>query len=511
MQKIYLVLIIILSALLRLAYLASFPPSLNWDEVSLGYNAYSLIKTGHDEWGKVLPTIFRAFGDYKLPGYIYSAVPGIALLGLNETSVRLPSALAGIGLVVVTYLLTQKIFLDRRISLLSSLLVAISPWGLFLSHVAVEANLGALFVALGICLLVYRRASSGILFLGLSAWTYNSARVFAPLFLLIYLVINRKSLTIKHLTLSIVLLAPVFIQLLQPAGSARFQNIGLLDSGSIARLEYLRNSWSSPFSRFVYNRPVYFTSQFLKNYLFHFNPNFLFIDGGSHYQFNIPHTGLLYLITLPFFYFGLSTLLTRPQKIVLLWLLLAPIPGSLTRDAPHTLRAIIMLPLPMILISLGVVSLTKVRVVNLLLLFLLLVSTINYLLLTNNYRTSYSWAWQYGYKPTIQYIQKNYGNYDQIIFTKRYGEPHEFVLFYWPWSPAAQLSKGWDYHAAWYWVNNLDKFRFVNDWEMPQTVASLPPGQRYLVISSPDNPTSGTVLTQINFLDGKPAFIIRSL
>ncbi|MBU2577901.1 hypothetical protein KKA69_03645, partial [Patescibacteria group bacterium] len=70
-NKILLVLILFFSFLVRIYSLEKIPPSLNWDEVSHGYNAYSIIKTGKDEWGITLPLIFRAYGDYKLPFYIY--------------------------------------------------------------------------------------------------------------------------------------------------------------------------------------------------------------------------------------------------------------------------------------------------------------------------------------------------------------------------------------------------------------------------------------------------------
>ncbi|MBI2008486.1 hypothetical protein HYS82_02410, partial [Candidatus Amesbacteria bacterium] len=135
----YLFLILISGFALRIAFISDFPPSLNWDEVSLGYNAYSLLKTGRDEWGIALPTIFRAFGDFKLPGYIYADVPFVSVLGLNPLSVRLPSIIAGTLLIILIYLLSRKLSAPP---LLASLLAAISPWSLFLSRVAVEANLG---------------------------------------------------------------------------------------------------------------------------------------------------------------------------------------------------------------------------------------------------------------------------------------------------------------------------------------------------------------------------------
>jgi hypothetical protein len=38
--------ILLLAALLRLAWLSQVPQSLNIDETAIGYNAYSLLKTG---------------------------------------------------------------------------------------------------------------------------------------------------------------------------------------------------------------------------------------------------------------------------------------------------------------------------------------------------------------------------------------------------------------------------------------------------------------------------------
>ena len=41
-------LIILLAAFLRFYQLGQNPPSLDWDEASLGYNSYSLLRTGKD-------------------------------------------------------------------------------------------------------------------------------------------------------------------------------------------------------------------------------------------------------------------------------------------------------------------------------------------------------------------------------------------------------------------------------------------------------------------------------
>src|SRR3989338_992125 len=114
-KKLTIWLIIIFGAVLRLWGLGGNPPGLYWDEVSLGWNAYSILKTGLDEHGRFLPIdTFFAFGDYKPPLYIYAVVPSIWIFGLNEFAVRFPSALAGTLLIVVTYLITKELLEIRN-------------------------------------------------------------------------------------------------------------------------------------------------------------------------------------------------------------------------------------------------------------------------------------------------------------------------------------------------------------------------------------------------------------
>src|SRR3989344_5188900 len=107
MKNRVLILIILLAAFLRFYNLSKTPPSLYWDEASLGYNAYSILKTARDEHGQFLPiTNFAAFGDYKPPGYIYLTVPSIAIFGVNEFAIRFPSAFFGTLTVLLAFFLT---------------------------------------------------------------------------------------------------------------------------------------------------------------------------------------------------------------------------------------------------------------------------------------------------------------------------------------------------------------------------------------------------------------------
>src|SRR5690606_22776989 len=88
--------IILLALILRFFNLSTNPPALYWDEANIDYNAYSILKAGIDEHGVKFPiTHFLAYGDAKPPLYIYAVSLSMAIFGVNEFSVRLPSALAG--------------------------------------------------------------------------------------------------------------------------------------------------------------------------------------------------------------------------------------------------------------------------------------------------------------------------------------------------------------------------------------------------------------------------------
>src|SRR5579859_514571 len=110
-SNLLLVFIICLAALFRFWGISTTPPSMYWDEVSQGYNTYSILTTGRDEHNEFLPIArFIAFGDYKAPVYIYLDVPFMAILGKNTLGVRFPSALFGTFTILAAYGLVIEMF-----------------------------------------------------------------------------------------------------------------------------------------------------------------------------------------------------------------------------------------------------------------------------------------------------------------------------------------------------------------------------------------------------------------
>lgn len=528
--------VLILAAVLRLAPVSA-PPSLNWDETSLGYNAYSILKTGKDEWGRMFPISFEAFGDYKLPGYIYTLVPFIAILGLNEFATRLPSAIAGILSVLFLYLLVKKLTNQVSWALLSMALLAISPWHIFLSRIALEANLalflfilGLYFFALGL------KKSSFIIFsaicFGLTIFTYNSARVFIPLFILSLFVIFKDEL-VKFEFKSLIFSSILFIFISTAAVLAIFQDsssryfwVAIVDQGAINHLNESRASAELPtfITNLVYNRYSYFLQHFTLNYLSHFSTEFLNLKGGTNYQFSLPNSGLMYIFEFPFLIFGLVKLFNRKKTslIFLLWLFLAPVSSAITREAPHALRSIFMLGVLQILVGLGIYNFlelikkyrfrfSRVIYVSIPLFFIvgLVFFLYQYYVL---YPQKYSQSWQYGSKQISLYIDKNKDKYQKVFITKKYGEPHIFYLFYNQYNPGKYQNNPTlvRYEKTnWRWVDGFDNLVFLNDWEVVEKVKLE---KNALLITTPNNfPEGSQILESVYFLDGDKAFDIVSL
>src|SRR3989344_6534752 len=195
--------IILLSAILRLWQLGNVPPSPDWDEVALGYDAYSILHTGRDEFGKFLPVVLRSFDDYKPALYAYLTIPSILIFGLNTFAVRFPSALFGIISVIAVFFLIRELFKEYKyrdyLSLLSSFLLAISPWSIQFSRVAFESNIG---VTLNVLVVLFFlkglkkpwMLSLSAFFAGLSIYSYQSEKVFTPLLVLVIVIIFWKKL-----------------------------------------------------------------------------------------------------------------------------------------------------------------------------------------------------------------------------------------------------------------------------------------------------------------------------
>lgn len=538
-----LLLIVLLAFFLRFYKLGIIPPSLSWDEISHGYNAYSILKTGKDQWGQFLPLAnFRAYGDYPLPLYMYFSIPSIALFGLNAVSIRIISVIFGVALIPVVYFLVKRIFNNEFAALAVSFLLAVSPWSILTSRQVLQATPATFLMTLGVLLFIKGVKDGkkwillGTISIGLSAYAYHNTRILAgPILALLILFYWRFLFQYKKVLAGVLIIGAIFILplipiVLSPEGSARADWVGIVDQGAINRIDEARGSSHLPLvlNKFVNNRYTYTLEVFVSNYLGYFSPKFLGFEGGSQLQFSVPGFGLVYPVELPFFYIGLLFLIIgfkedeKEKKFLLIWLLMGIVPAAITRDPYQVVRPMVALPLVYVIEGYGFVIFLKAlrgrykeaRMVLLGLMSIVLVieAGIYYNNLLNTYPVESSFAWQYGYEQAIDFVKDHQSEYSKIIFTKKYGESHEFVLFYLAYDPWAYQNDptAVKYEAYnWYWVNNFGKYEFYNDEDVIKKTQNQ---TNVLLITSPGNyPKKGKLLKTINFLDGKEAFNIVSL
>jgi 4-amino-4-deoxy-L-arabinose transferase-like glycosyltransferase len=421
-----LVLILFLAAVLRFYRLASIPPSLDWDETSLGWNAYSILKTGTDEYGKAWPVSIRSFNDYKPPLYVYATVPSLALFGKNEFAVRFPSALAGILTVLVAFFLVKELTKSRLLGYLVTWLLAISPWSLQFSRAAFEANLALLFFVSAALFLVkfinsksiFHLLSSTFAFVA-AIYSYHSPRLVIPVFLLGVGVYYRKIFFEKW---KISFLAGIlFLVSLYPlarntihtqSATARFSDVSIFTLN--------KNPWET-------------ATLFAKNYLDNFSFDFLFLSGDKNDRHHAPDMGMMYLVESPFLLTGLYFLFSEKRTwrfIILWWLAVAPLAAAITTTSPHAIRSLVFLPIWQILTAYGLLKIVKTRLI--LSCFVCLLMSVNIYYFFHQYfihfPVEFARNWQFGYKEVVAEVLSRESTYQNIFITTYYDQPYIYFL-----------------------------------------------------------------------------------
>ena len=531
-MKRILLLIFVLTLILRFYKLGENPPSLYWDEASLGYNAYSLLKTAKDEHGVRLPiTNFAAFGDYKPPGYIYTVVPFIQILGLNEFSVRLPSAFFGTLTVLVTFLIANKIFPNKKISLTAAFLLAISPWHIQHSRAAFEANLGLFFSTTAIYFFLkfatekaYNMFPSAAFFLA-AMYTFTGQRLFVPLILIVLIIQFHKQVlsNIKLVIITAVISAFLFWPLFKFAnftieGKQRFNEVTFFrDLKPIDdSISYREDDNFSIFSNLIHNRRLFYLYNYFIHYLDFFNPSFLFINGDQNPRLSIQELGHLYYFEIILIISGIYYLFRNKANyrfLIIGWLLISPLGPAVARETPHALRVLHILPTFQLISAYGfyhIYNIFRARKLFYILSFFALIPSIFYYLhlYYYHYPKDYSYEWQYGYKQAVEFVKNSYSDYDQIFVTKAYGRPYIYFVMYMPIDPrlfqqSAQITRD---NQFFYDVKSYDKLNFG---DLPQE--TLPKGKNLYVVTPGEIPKEAHVLTTVYNLASQPVFEIGEL
>lgn len=496
---------------LRFRQLSAVPPALYCDEAFQGYEAYSILTTGADSRGVRAPLFFDIFGvGWQEPLYVYLTVLPVKLLGLTEAAPRVVAAAAGtLALPAVAWL--GWLLGGWRAAAAAAAVMAVSPWAFHFSRVGFQASLLPVFLAAGAGALLHgaarrgERGPAGTLWmaagggiLAAALYTYVAARAMVPLVLLGFVashagVLKRGGLRRLALPAVVVLLLalPVARFSVTAEGLERYSDVGL--AGRYEGADAV--------------------GKFIGNYLSYFSPGFLLTEGDPNPRHSVEGFGMLLPHGAVFLLAGVAVALVRRSPADLFavwWLLVAPLPGSISADPRHAIRAIGILPPLYALIGSGVAALfapgspldparRRGRAVAAITAAAAIVSSGLYLQrYFGEYPTASAPAWEYGLKEAYRAAEETGSRHDSVYVTKLEDFPFIQYLFFTAYPPAL------------YQKERLAGSKFLFDEPVFHRAGEMPGRLSPLYILKPrELPESGfTVERTILYPDGTAAFVL---
>ena len=454
----FLVLIIIVGAMLRFYGLDKSPPSLGFDEAALGYNAYSIMLTGKDEYGNFLPLSLRSFNDYKPALYAYLSIPFIKIFGLNESSVRVVSALAGTVSLIFLYLLLKEFIKNKWWRLIIFFILSFEPWRLHFSRNAFETHLSSCFFIIGVWFLLKTKENiskwwGAVIFLALSAYSYHSARLAAPLLLIFWLLDPIDIFTRKNIWKSLKIrveknwkklgLLAVFLLLCLPIFIAN--NSALL---------LTRFRQENVFSRYYPYAPkelvnpissIYYLSGIIVGHVFAYispiNLNQRIYEWIKQSPQFIPGMGMLGCFEGVVFVVGLIWVIKNiftdeRNRFLIYWIVAGIAPAAATWTWYHTLRALNIYPALEIVAAIGMIEIIKKfdsKKIYLWIIGFILGMTIIFTINNELLYSSFENHGEYqpgGFKEGMPYLKSIQDNYKQVIIDSPHSQNFIFLFFY---------------------------------------------------------------------------------
>lgn len=457
-KLIFLILIFALSFTLRFYKLGQVPNGLSTDEADMGYNAYSILKTGKDIFKRPWPLFFQSLDDYK-PGLVfYTSIPTIALFGLSDFSIRVAPAIFGTLMPALFFFLARLLYpKERSLPYILAVLVAFAPWSIALSRAMIwYIELLAFYTLFLISLLLSVKKDSRFIllsavFLGVGLYIYYAALIYLPPLLLLTLYLYRKNLLgnlkiiLSAAVLLLVIATPAIIHYFSASAKSRLNAISILTPDitlplSISEMTLDRSS-HYPLAPLIHNRRLVYANALLDNYVDYFNLDYLFVNSKGIRYFYTSGVGLFYAFELPFVLYGAYILIKRratEDKLILSLLLISPIPAAITLGSPFPHRALLLFIPIQILSAIGTTTFLKNRltlpVLSVIYLFSVYIFLHQYFIHSPREFTSEfdNGAWFSTVRDVAPKVNAEKTKYDKVIFTWSQGKlvPAIYFLFY---------------------------------------------------------------------------------
>jgi 4-amino-4-deoxy-L-arabinose transferase-like glycosyltransferase len=481
---IFLSILFIISFLIRFLFSQKVP--LLWDEAALGYNTYSILETGKDEYGQTLPLIFKSFGDYKPGLYVYLCLPFVKIFGLNELSVRLPSILLGSFLPLLLFFLIKEINSKaHKTAIITAIITTFNPYNIHFSRGSWETNILTFELVLAVFFFfryINRQKSKYLIYsaivFGLSLFTYQAGKMISLFLVIILLALNFKLINIKKIFFNFILplglfSLPIIYGLFFNSNANRLKVVSLFSyPRSTEETQTIISETNQLDYQIFHSQSIFFLRNFFSRYFNHFSPRFLTFEGDwQNPRHSAPYIGVLLYPSLIFLviglFFGLSrSKVDRLNLFFFFWLIVAPIPSALTRDSVQAVRAM-SLSIPLVyFVSLGIFAFFEKYHSKIFYLGVISIYSLSFIyysdLYLNHMVIKSPYDFLYGYRQAMDYVIKNQDKYDQIIVSDYYGQPYIFYLFYSHYSPLhyQQQAKLTNVSLDTGKVTSIDKIKF---------------------------------------------------
>lgn len=366
--SVLLMIILLFSLLIRVYQINFLPSGINIDEVSQGYNAYSLLLTGKDRYGKVLPILFKSYESFQPPMYTYLTILPTMLFGKSNLALRFVSILSSIIVIILSFSISKKLFPGNKyLPVIVSFVVSISPWSIFFSRYATEASLGLMLILGAIYFLLASDIKrihliTGFILLGLSTHAYYTERILAFLILLGFTIFYREFLVknmkifILGLSLFFLILSPHLVMMKEGAFFRRFDQVTYTN-------KYSFEKYGGKYGNNIMGRILYIGNEFSSQYIAYFSPKNLFYSPDPQAGRSIPGLSVFYSWMLIPFISGLGMIIkikiNKKEKFMLWIALISVIPASLSTDPFYTLRVLLFLWFVSLTIALGINGIFK--------------------------------------------------------------------------------------------------------------------------------------------------------
>ena len=439
-KKILLILIFI-AITARFIKLDWAPPHLSNDEIGAAYAAYSISKTLKDGSNEFLPILWQSHGGYGSPLAVYIPLASIVIFGNNDFAVRLPSAILGSLTIIFIGFLVKELTKNDKLALVTSFLLAVSPWHFSASRWALESNYALFFIVLGIYLFFLGlnknkqwATVAGFVSFALSIYSYYTEWILTPLIVLSLIFFYRTTILKKKIyyfaiLLFGILLIPIFINFIQNMSSSRASSEFISKDIAIRRLLA------------EHPKPIekgqIILKAMLDKYSSYSSLDYLFFNGAKILPKENPYQFGFFLTPFVFaFIWGLYKLKNHYKgngSFIYFLLIISPLVAAMTEGELNNWRSLPQL-LPVALTcasgTLFVWDFIKKNfwLKSLGIGFLLISFMYFFLVYFRHFPLQRAIGYQYGYKQIALYISEHYDEYEKIIIDQRFGDKNYYYI-----------------------------------------------------------------------------------